>query len=228
MDVHASEEEQIEALKKWWKENGSSLITGVLIGLSVLFGVKAWFGYQETQSLNASSLYIKVMEALGRNDTQQVRTFAEEIMNNYSGTGYAPPTALALARVALDQGEYEAARSHLEWALEHADNDALRHTVRLRLLRLLIDGKDFDQAASVLAGVADADAGIYRYGYTVARGDLALAQGRRDEARDAYKAALAILPPQTTDGELVRMKYENLLAQDEVSGEDAMQEEAVQ
>jgi len=223
VDVHASEEEQIEALKKWWKENSSSLITGVLLGLSVLFGAKAWFGYQETQALNASGLYIRVMEALGRNDTQQVRTFAEEIMNNYSGTAYAPPTALALARVAVDQGEYEAARSHLEWALEHADNEAMRHTVRLRLLRLLIDGKDYDQAASLLAGVAEADAGVYRYGDTVARGDLALARDRRSEARDAYKEALEIQPQQTTDGELVRMKYENLLAADDASGEGSAQ-----
>jgi predicted negative regulator of RcsB-dependent stress response len=57
MDIHASEKEQVEALKKWWKENGSSLITGLLLGAAILLGGKAWFSYRETQALSASNIY---------------------------------------------------------------------------------------------------------------------------------------------------------------------------
>ena len=73
MDVHASEKEQVEALKNWWKENGSSVITGVLLGLSVLLGGKAWFGYQENQKLSASNTYAQMMavSAVGENEKGQ-------------------------------------------------------------------------------------------------------------------------------------------------------------
>ena len=31
MDVYKTEEEQVEAIKKWWQENGKSIIAGVVI-----------------------------------------------------------------------------------------------------------------------------------------------------------------------------------------------------
>ncbi len=223
MDIHASEREQIEALKKWWKENGTSLVAGVLIGLSVLLGGKAWFGYRHTQALNASGLYIQMLDAMNNKATEPARKMADEIVTNYSRTGYALPSALALARMDVEAGDSRSARTHLEWALQHTDNEALKHTARQRLLRLMIDAGDYAAADAQLAGLDDTKLGVYRYGYTVLRGDLALAQGKVEAARDAYQAALDALPPQAADSELVRMKYENLLAQAGGSDEEAPQ-----
>lgn len=215
MDVHASEQEQIEALKKWWKENGSSLIVGVLLGLSALLGAKAWFGYRETQAFNASGLYMQMLAEMDNAAFEPARKLANEILSNYDDTGYTVPAALALARMAVEEGDTQTARTHLTWVLEHADNDTLRHTARQRLVRLMIDAGDFAGAQAQLAAVDAAGAGVYGYGYSVLRGDLALAQDKPDEARAAYKAALDAAPAQASDGELVRMKYENLLARSE-------------
>ena len=71
--MSASEKEQIEALQKWWKENGSSIITGLLLGVSILVGGKAWFSYQETQSLNASNIYAMMMAASQGGKQDEVR-----------------------------------------------------------------------------------------------------------------------------------------------------------
>ena len=141
MDVHASEKEQVEALRKWWKENGSSVITGVLLGLSVLLGGKAWFSYQENRTLSASNIYAQMMVALDRKESDSARNFANQLISDFSGSGYAPLAALVLARLAVTQGELQAAQVQLQWTLDHAKSAELQHTARIRLIRVMIDQK---------------------------------------------------------------------------------------
>jgi len=223
VDVHTTEQEQIEALKKWWKENGNSIVVGVLLGVSALLAGKAWFGYRSTQAGNASTLFVQMLNALDSKQTETARKMGDEIETHYSGTGYAVPSAMALARMAVEAGDLPEARTRLEWAVEHSGDDAMRHTARQRLLRVLIDTGDYAAAQAQLDSVKDQKVGVYQYGYTVLRGDLALAQGKTDAARDAYKTALDTQPSEATDGALVRMKYENLIDQPAPSGEEPVQ-----
>ena len=57
MDVYTSEDEQVEALKKWWKENGKSVIGGVIIGAGLLFGGRAYIEQGKWQVDIAGTLY---------------------------------------------------------------------------------------------------------------------------------------------------------------------------
>jgi predicted negative regulator of RcsB-dependent stress response len=208
VDVHASEKEQVEALKKWWKENGSSIITGVLLGLSVLLGSKAWFSYQETRALSASNIYAQMIAALGRGESETVRTYANQLIGDYSGSGYAALAALALANVAIDEGEPAAAQAQLQWALEHADADELRHTARMRLIRVLIDRNQLQAAREQLASVGEA--GAYDYLYAELRGDLAMREGKPSDAAQAYRNALDSMPAQAPNAGLLTAKYESV------------------
>ena len=52
MAINAAEEETIEALKKWWDENGKQL---VLIVVAVLTGYTSWILWQNNQSATAES-----------------------------------------------------------------------------------------------------------------------------------------------------------------------------
>ena len=215
MDVHASEKEQVEALKKWWKENGSSVITGVLLGLSVLLGGKAWFSYQETRSLSASNIYAQMIAAVGRGESQAVRTYANQLIGEYSGSGYAPLAALALANAAIAEGEPAAAQAQLEWAVDHADADELRHTARMRLIRVLIDRKQLQEARDELTSVGEA--GAYDYLYAELRGDLAMAEGNTPDAARAYRSALDSMPAQAPNAGLLTAKYESVAGADSAS-----------
>ena len=210
MDVHASEKEQVEALRKWWKENGTSVVSGVLLGLAVLLGGKAWFGYQDTRAANASNLYAQMMSALTAGNVDQARSSANEIISNYSSTGYAALTALGLARMAIDESEPEAAQAQLQWALEHADSEEVRHPARLRLVQVYIEQKKFSQARGLLDSIEDA--GAYTYQYSALRGDLEQADGKPVQAAQAYKQALEQMPANRPDAGFIRAKYENLAA----------------
>ena len=106
MVAHETEEQQIEALKKWWKENGSSIITGLLLGLAILFGAKSWFAYQERTAENASNIYATLMTALNSGDYGVVTQKAGMLIADYSGTPYASMAALAVARLTKAAARY--------------------------------------------------------------------------------------------------------------------------
>lgn len=202
------EKEQIESLKKWWKENGSSVITGLLLGLSLLLGGKAWFGYQDTRQLNASNVYAQMMQSLKREDMEPVRVYADELISNFPGSGYAPLAAMVLARLAVDDSLPAVAETQLQWALDHTGSAEVAHTVSLRLIRVMIDSGRFEQASEQLAAVKQP--GAYRYLYAELEGDLALASGNPEQAAAAYKSAIEKMPAQAPNAAFLTAKYENV------------------
>jgi len=210
MDVHASEKEQVEALKNWWKENGSSVITGILLGLSVLLGGKAWFGYQENQKLSASNTYTQMMAVSAVGDNEQVKALANVLITDFTSSVYAPLAAMLLAKQAVEAGELSAAEVQLEWALDKAATPELEHTARIRFVRVMIDQAEYAQAEGVLDSVLDP--GAYGFVYSELRGDLAIAQGEPEKAAAAYKAALAETPAQGPNVSLLTAKFESVSA----------------
>ena len=209
MDVHASEKEQIEALKKWWKDNGSSIITGLLLGVSILLGGKAWFSYQETQALSASNIYAQMMAASNRNEAEIVRQRASELISNYTGSAYAPLASLLLAKLAIQDNELAAAQAQLQWALEHTASAEVKHTARIRLVRVMIDQQQYESAAQLLSAVTDP--GAYRYLYVELEGDLAMAQNKPEQAARSYEQALDQMPAQAPNQAFLTAKYENVI-----------------
>ncbi len=212
MDIDASEKEQVESLKKWWKDNGTSIVSGVLIGASILFGSKAWFSYQDKKQLAASDAYAQMLDAMEKNSPEQARSFANIVISKYSGTRYAPLTALGLAKIAVNEGSLEAARVQLEWAVSHAGALEIEHTSRLRLIRVLIGLQDYSSANDMLAKATDS--GVYAYQYTALQGDYELAQGNKEAARTAYRQALDSMPEQAVDRAYLQAKYDNIAVVD--------------
>ncbi len=208
MDIHASEKEQVEALKKWWKDNGSSIITGVLLGAAILLGGKAWFSYQETKAFSASNIYAHMMAAADSGETEIARKQASELITNYSGSAYASLASLLLAKLAVEEGELAAAQAQLQWAVDHAASTEVQHTARMRLVRVMIDQQQYAAAAEVLNTVTNP--GAYRYLYKELEGDLAMAQDKPLQAASAYQQALEQMPPQTPGRAYLTAKYENL------------------
>ena len=208
MDIHASEKEQLEAIKKWWKDNGSSIITGLLLGVSILLGGKAWFSYQETQALSASNIYAQMMAAANNNEAEMVRKQASELITNHTASAYAPLASLLLAKLAVQENELAAAQAQLQWALDHAASTEVKHTARMRLLRVMIEQQQYESAAQLLSAVTDP--GAYRYLYSELEGDLAMAQNKPEQAAGAYKQALDQMPAQAANQAFLAAKYENV------------------
>jgi len=207
METHVTEEQQVEALKKWWKENGSSIITGLLLGLALLFGGKTWFAYQDRRAENASNIYETMMVALESGEESAVNEKAGTLIADYSSTPYAALAALAQASLKIEQNEMEAANAQLQWALQNTDSDVVRHTVRLRLTHAMIAGNRLDEAETLLGSAGDE--GAFAALYSEARGDIHAARGDTGKAYAEYQHALAAMTQESPGRQLLQLKYDN-------------------
>ena len=209
MDAHLTDDEKLAEVKKWWGENGGSIITGVVLGLAVLFGGKAWFAYQERNAETASNIYTTLMTALEGGDEQVVNERAAMLISDYSGTPYAALAALALARMNIEAGELEAAQSRLQWVMDNSDSDIMRETARLRMARVMVAMGNLDAATSLLDQATTGTP--FDPLYTEIRGDIDVARGDRAAANKAYQAALDATAGDSPGRHLLQLKYDSTL-----------------
>jgi predicted negative regulator of RcsB-dependent stress response len=219
MDTLTTEEHQIAAIKQWWKENGSSIVTGVVLGLAVLFGGKAWFAYQERNAQSASNIFAVMMNALQNGDALNAGEKAGMLLADYGSTPYAALGALALARVRVEEGQLDAARAQLQWVLDNSDSEVFRDIASLRLARVLIASGDLD-AATAIAGKAPSD-GAFEALFAEVRGDIQRSRGDLVAASAAYQQALAAMPGDSQQRELLQLKYADTLAASDAAVETA-------
>ena len=206
MAAYETEEQQIEALKKWWKENGKAFVIGATIGVAALLGVKGWFNYQNSQRVAASAEFQHLTQELKAGENQSVMIRADHIIDAFPSTPYAPLAAMALAKVKVEDGQLAAAQSKLQWAVDNARQDDLRHTARLRLARVMLAAGQADQALAVIDKVKPEG---FAAAYQEVRGDIYVAMQQPDKARTAYQAALDALQPGEDNG-ILQMKLEDL------------------
>jgi predicted negative regulator of RcsB-dependent stress response len=207
MDANLTDEEKLEHIKKWWSENGGSIITGIVLGLAVLFGTKAWFSYQERTAQTASNLYTVLMSAMESGDAAAVSQKTGVLISDYSDTPYASLGALALAREKIEAGDLQAAQAQLEWVLENSQSDIMRDTARLRLARVLIALENLDGAETLLGQAVTGNA--FDPLYTEVRGDVYVARGDIAAANQAYQEALAATTAGSPGQHMLELKYQS-------------------
>lgn len=204
VDVNLSEEEQVEALKNWWKENGRSVVAGVVIGLGAVFGWQGWNQHQDKVAAQGGQRFQQLLQTLAAGDKASAAKQAEIIVSEFDGRPYAVFSSLQLGSLKLAEGDRTGAEVQLRWALENSDQQSLRQIARLRLARVLLDKGEAEAAIAVVeAAEKDSFAGEF----AELRGDIALAQGDRDQARAGYSEALTL---GVSGASLVQMKLDDL------------------
>jgi predicted negative regulator of RcsB-dependent stress response len=183
-----TDEEKLEAFKKWWKANGFSVVAGVVIGLGAVLGWRGWVNYQEGVAQRASMAFEQLLASTASDQTDSAEKQAEALIDDYGGTPYAMLAELATARVRVEGGDLDGAAEALRSAIAEAPDPGLAKLAALRLARVLIDDGDTAAAAQVIA--SHADDGAFAADFSALRGDIATAEGRVEEARTAYREAI--------------------------------------
>jgi predicted negative regulator of RcsB-dependent stress response len=204
-----TEDQQVEAIKKWWRENGQSIIVGIVLGLTVMIGWRWWHNQQREIADAASFEFYKLGTDLERDLDDQALQRAKQIQAEYPKSIYAVFAAMEEARLAESKEDRETARTQLQWAMDHSPLPELAAVARLRLARVWLDGGDTARAREVLGPVAAIDA--FKSLYEEAMGDIYLAEGSVDEAREAYLAARREGSASSSSRErLLQMKLDDL------------------
>jgi predicted negative regulator of RcsB-dependent stress response len=188
VDVYTTEDEQVEAIKKWWKENWLSLVGGVLIGIGILFGGKYWIDTKNYHAAAASMEYEAMVQSMAQNKTLEAETRAASLLGQYADTPYAAFAALSMAKIKTEADDLVAAKSHLRWVLDNSGQEELTQEALIRLARIYLAENNYDDALAQLKLVKSDK---HKIVIEELKGDIYVAKGETENARTAYSMALA-------------------------------------
>lgn len=205
LDMH--EQEQVDALKAWWKENRKWVVIAVALAACVFAATTFWKRWHGEQNAQALAMYAEVIKQVGSNDPKRVNDAASAMTTKYASSAYAARAQLLAAQVNIQAKDITKATGQLQWVVDHASEDGLRNVARLKLASMMLDEKKYDDALKVLdAPYSDAYAGLF----LDMKGDVLNAQGKRDEARAAYAQAFAKTDAASVYHTLIQLKLEGL------------------
>jgi predicted negative regulator of RcsB-dependent stress response len=222
---HYDEEAQVEALRKWLRDNWLPLASGLALGLVAIFGWQAWGARQDAHAGAASHVFDDLGRAAEQSKYDDVKAMAERLVKDYGDTPYAAAGSLRAAQLAVLDGKLDDAVAQLRWVVQFEQNPsfaaglgarlhlrnraydpALLPLAKLRLAQVLWQQNKADEALQQL----DGDAGNYAALFGELRGDIKLSQGDRAAARGAYQQALQTLPADAVNREGLQHKLDDL------------------
>jgi predicted negative regulator of RcsB-dependent stress response len=193
VQVYQTEDEQVEELKKWFRENGRALASGLLLAAALVFAGFTWQQRQQHQAEAASAQYQALIQGLRQLEMTQTpealktaNFLADTLKKDFSSTVYAQFAALFKARLAVQGNDLGAAETELRWVLDHKPADEIKALTQLRLARVLYAKGDSKAAVALLDGLSS---GAYAASAEQLKGDIANASGDFDGARSAYQKA---------------------------------------
>lgn len=207
MDIYASDEEKGEEIKRWWRENGWSIIAYVALGIAAVVGGRYWLAQQQVAALTASSIYQQTIVELEQGNHDQASTAADKLISEFASTPYAVFSALEMAKHSVANNELSQAKHYLEWVLANAELTGQREIARLRLAQVLLAEQQYDAA---LARIQETNNEAFKSLFDELKGDIYLAQGKIAEAATAYRAAMVGLDDNQPREIILKLKLDDI------------------
>ena len=201
------EQEQVEALKAWWKDNGKMVMLTLILVMGGIAAMQGWKSWKANQALAASTLFAELTKQIASGDPKRINDAAAAVVDNYGSSAYAPRASLLAAQVNMQARDAARAKTQLQWVIKHASEEGLKNVARINLATVLLDEKSYAEAQELLeAPHPDSFAGVY----ADLKGDVLGAQGKKEEARAAYQLALDKTDAKSSYRSLIQMKLDAL------------------
>jgi len=197
------EQEQLDQLKHFWNVYGTLITWVVLLAAGAFMAWNGWQYFERNKAAQAAALYDELERGAQAGDTARVERALADMKDKYARTAYAQQAGLLAAKTLHEKGNAEASRAALAWVAEQAVDPGYQAVARLRLAAELLDSKSYDDALRQLGGSFPKE---FEALVADRRGDIYLAQGKRDEARAQYQSAWAGLDPLNSYRRLVEIK----------------------
>jgi len=238
MAYDLEEQEKLDAIKAWWERYGTLCLMVVTLAVAALAGVRGWQWYQDKQATQALAYFealeaavteaaavqapaaavsgaaetgagadaqtsdtTELDEALGR-----IKAASATLRNEFPDSGYTVRGVLLAAQTLQDKGDLDAAQEQLTWLTDNAKDPAFLSLARLRLATLLLARQEFDAALAQLQNPPAAFAALF----DDRRGDVLAAQGKLDEAHQAWESALAAAQGEPLQ-QVIRLKLDAIV-----------------
>lgn len=190
MSEYLTDEEQVDRLKKLWKDYGITVVAALALGIG---GTVAWDyfkAYQSNKAQSASNLYSNYMEASGLGEPTS--PFMEELESRYGSSAYFAFTLLREAKENINTENFDAAHESLTKAFEVARGSPIADLVALRKAKVEFELGDYE---AVLLTLQEVQTVGYRWQALMLKGDVHFQSDELEAAREAYQSAKDQIPP---------------------------------
>ena len=192
MAVDLSEEEQVEAIKRWCRENGRSAVIGVALGIAMVISWNVWQSNRLSKSRQASDLYQQLLNAMEGKNSESAFKLSERLIDLHDGSVYALYGKFFLSKLNVENNDLPAAKKVLEEILQSGVDNGFKHIARLRLLRVLGATGEAEVGLKMIELTDIAGSGKFEAQYEESRGDLYVVLEKDGQARAAYQRSQEI------------------------------------
>jgi predicted negative regulator of RcsB-dependent stress response len=185
-NLDLQEQEQLDELKAFWKQYGNLITWGLTLVLAAFAAFNGWNWWQRDQGAKAGAMFDELDRAVQAANAEQAGRVFSDMKERYARTTYTAQAGLLTAKLQADKGQADAAQASLAWVAEHASEEEYKALAHLRLAALLLDKKAYDEALKELDGVKSPEFAALA---DDRRGDVLMAQGKKDDAVKAFQSA---------------------------------------
>jgi len=211
MDIYASDDEKGEDIKRWWRENGRSVVAGTILGIAVIFSGRYWLNYQQIQSENAANSYQQLSNLIAEGKQSDADDKNQLLLSKFASTPYAVFAAFEMANQAISNDNNDAAKPYLEWVITNAALSGHIEIARLRLAKVFLAEANYEKALSL---ASESNSESFASLFSELRGDVFSAQGILIDARAAYQSSMVNLVEGEPRHVLLTMKIDDLAVAD--------------
>ncbi|HHE8746219.1 TPA: YfgM family protein [Haemophilus influenzae] len=204
MAYSIEEEQEINQLKEWWKENGKTIIVAFILGVGGMFGWRYWQAHQAEQIAQASAQYDALINSV-QQDEQAKKANIEQFVQANSKTAYAVFALLDEAKKATEKQDFSAAEANLNQALTQSQDEVLTSIVALRLSAVQFQLGQLDNALSTLNQVKGESFNARK---AILTGDIQVAKGDKVAAKNSFEQAQQ--SGSQLEQQMAKMKLNNL------------------
>ncbi|HEY7866518.1 MAG TPA: tetratricopeptide repeat protein [Psychromonas sp.] len=205
IEGYETEEQQVVAIKNWWKENGNTLIIAAVVGLAGLWG---WRFYnesvitgQEEASQAYSDMLVKFESKGAEAGLEDIKTFIADNQDN----NYGVLASLLLAKEAVQQKDFALAKAQLVQLQSQNEYAPLNAVINLRLARVEAQLGEDEQALKTLALITEPS---FLAKANQVKGSIYLKMGDIEKARTAFQEA--INASQGNVGPILQLQFDDL------------------
>ena len=205
--LNLEEQEQLDSLKAFWNKQGSLITWTLVLVLGGFAGWNGWNYWQRDQAVKAGAMFEDLDRAAAAGDAEKTARVFADMQQRFPKVSITQQGGLTAAKLQVDKGQADAAKASLTWVAENGAEEEIRSIARLRLAAVLADAKQFDEALKVLEASKSPE-----FTALVAdrRGDVLMAQGKTDEARNAWQAAYAAMDVKVDYRRLIEAKLTSI------------------
>lgn len=204
MAYSIEEEQEINQLKDWWKENGKTIIVAFILGVGGMFGWRYWQAHQAEQIAQASAQYDALIYS-AQQDEQAKKANIEQFVQANSKTAYAVFALLDEAKKATEKQDFAAAEVNLNQALTQSQDEVLMSIVALRLSAVQFQLGQLDNALTTLNQVKGESFNARK---AILTGDIQIAKGNKVAAKNSFDQAQQ--SGSQLEQQMAKMKLNNL------------------